>query len=117
MIFLKISHNRFAIFILFMSIRNLNAHLAHFSYLFQVAIEFGARCAEVKCLFMITFERIAFYYFYRAIGLMSRVFANGSGDRGSISGRVIPKTRQMVLYVALHYKIRIKGSGEIRGKK
>ena len=28
---------------------------------------------------------------YQAIGLMSRVFANGPGDQGSISGRVIPK--------------------------
>ncbi len=42
-----------------------------------------------------------------------RVFANGPGDRGSISGRVIPKTKKMVLDAALlntqHYKIRIKG--------
>ena len=30
----------------------------------------------------------------QAIGLMSRVFANGSGDRGSILGRVIPKTQK-----------------------
>ena len=30
----------------------------------------------------------------RAIGLMSRVFANGSGDRDSILGRVIPKTQK-----------------------
>ena len=28
----------------------------------------------------------------QAIGLMSRVFANGLGDRGSLLGRVIPKT-------------------------
>ena len=33
----------------------------------------------------------------RAINLMSRVFANGSGDRGSIPGRVIRKTQKMVL--------------------
>ena len=26
------------------------------------------------------------------IGLVGRVFANGPGDMGSISGRVIPKT-------------------------
>ena len=31
---------------------------------------------------------------YRAIGLMSRVFANGPGDWGSILGRVIPKTQK-----------------------
>ena len=48
---------------------------------------------------------------YRAIGLMSRVFANGPG--GSIPGRVIPKTQKMVLDTTLlstqHYKVRIKG--------
>ena len=50
--------------------------------------------------------------FYLAIGLMSRVFANGPGDRGSIPGRVIPKTQKMVFDAALlntqHLKIRIK---------
>ena len=44
---------------------------------------------------------------------MSRVFANGSGDRGSIPGRVIPKTQKMELDTALlstqQYKVRIKG--------
>ena len=35
------------------------------------------------------------------IRLMSRVLANGPGDRGSISGRVIPKTQKMVLDAAL----------------
>ena len=47
---------------------------------------------------------------------MSRVFANGPGDRGSIPGRVIPKTQKMVLDAALlstqHYKVRIKGKVE-----
>ena len=47
---------------------------------------------------------------------MSRVFANGPGDRGSITGRVIPKTQKMVLDAALlntqHYKVRIKGKME-----
>ena len=50
---------------------------------------------------------------YLKPGLMSRVFANGQGDRGSIPGRVIPKTKKMVLDSALlntqHYKVRIKG--------
>ncbi len=32
---------------------------------------------------------------------MSRVFANGLGDWGSIPGRVIPKTKKMVLDAAL----------------
>ena len=44
------------------------------------------------------------------------MFANGPGDRGSIPGRVIPKTQKMVLDAALlntqHYKIRIKGTVE-----
>ena len=33
-------------------------------------------------------------------GLMSRVFANSLGDRGSIPGRVILKTQKMVLGAA-----------------
>ena len=47
---------------------------------------------------------------------MSRVFANGLEDQGSISGRVLPKTQKMVLDTALlniqHYKVRIKGKVE-----
>ena len=52
----------------------------------------------------------------RFIGLVGRVFANGPGDQGSISGRVIPKTLKMVLDTFLlntqHYKVRIKGKVE-----
>ena len=51
---------------------------------------------------------------YRAIGLMSRVFADSSGDQGSILGQVIPKTQHMVLDTSLlniqHYKVSIKGN-------
>ena len=47
---------------------------------------------------------------------MSRVFANGSGDQGSIPGWVIPKTQKIVLDAALlntrHYKVCIKGKVE-----
>ena len=47
---------------------------------------------------------------------MSRVFANGSGDLGSILGQVIPKTQKMLLDAALlstqHYKVQIKGKVE-----
>ena len=43
---------------------------------------------------------------------MVRVFANGPGDLGSVSGRVIPKTQKMVLDVSLlntqRYKVWIK---------
>ena len=52
----------------------------------------------------------------RAIGLMSRVFANGPGERGLLPGRVIPKTQKMVLGATLlntqHYKVQIKGKVE-----
>ena len=47
---------------------------------------------------------------------MVRMFANGPGDMGSIPGRVIPKTKKMVLDVTLlstrYYKVRIKGKVE-----
>ena len=53
---------------------------------------------------------------YRLIGLVSRVFANGSGDLRSITGRVIPKTLKTVLDASLlntqQYKVRIKGKVE-----
>ena len=55
-------------------------------------------------------------YHDRAIGLMSRVFANGLGDWGSIPGRVLPKTQKMVFDSALlntqHYKVTTKGKVE-----
>ena len=45
-----------------------------------------------------------------------RVFASGSGDLGSISGRVIPKNQKMTLDATLlnnpYYKVRIKGKVE-----
>ena len=52
---------------------------------------------------------------------MGRVFANGPEDRGSLPGRVIPKTLKMVLDTSLlntqQYKVRIKGKVEqSRGK-
>ena len=44
------------------------------------------------------------------------VFANGPEDRGSIPGRVIPKTLKMVLDAAFvntqYYKVKIKGKVE-----
>ena len=47
---------------------------------------------------------------------VGRVFANGPGDRDSIPGRVLPKTKKMVLDTALlntqHYKVRINGKME-----
>ena len=47
---------------------------------------------------------------------MSWVFANSSGDLGSIPGRVLPKTQKMVLDSTLlnsqQYKVGIKGKVE-----
>ena len=52
----------------------------------------------------------------QAIGLISRVFANGPAGQGSILGRVIPKTQKMELGASLlntqHYKVSIKGKVE-----
>ena len=54
--------------------------------------------------------------FSRLIVLVGRVFANDPGDRGSVPGRVIPKTLKMVIDTSLlnaqHYKVRIKGKVE-----
>ena len=47
---------------------------------------------------------------------MVRVFANGSGDLGSIPGQVIPKTQKMILDATLlntqHYKVSVKDKVE-----
>ena len=43
------------------------------------------------------------------------MFTSGSGDRGSIPGRVIPKTQRWYLIMPCltqHYKVRIKGKVE-----
>ena len=51
-----------------------------------------------------------------SVGLMSRVFANGPGDRVSVPGWVMPKTPKLLLDATLlntqHYKVRIKGKVE-----
>ena len=51
---------------------------------------------------------------------MSLAFANGPVDRGSIPGRVIPKTQKLILDVALlntqHNKVRIKVKWSNPGK-
>ena len=54
--------------------------------------------------------------FHVRIDQAVRVFAKGLGDRGSIPGRVIPKTQKMVLDTSLlntqYYKVWIKGKVE-----
>ena len=47
-----------------------------------------------------------------AIGFTSWVFANGSVDRSSILGRIIPKTQKWYLINTQHYKVRIKSNVE-----
>ena len=57
-----------------------------------------------------------FIYIYWLIGLVSRVFANGLGGLGSITGRVIPKTLKWYLIPPcltlsnLRYVLRVKWS-------
>ena len=49
------------------------------------------------------------------LGLMSRVFANGPGDRGSIPGRNTKATKKVLdasLLNTQYYKVRIKGKME-----
>ena len=50
------------------------------------------------------------------LDIMGRVFATGPEDRGSIPGRVMPKTLKIVLDTSLfntqHYKVRINGKVE-----
>ena len=52
---------------------------------------------------------------------MGRVFANGPGDLGSMTGRVIPKTLKIALDTSLfntqQYKVRIKGKVEQSERK
>ena len=74
-------------------------------------------CASITIGINVIFFNFYYYYYYYCPiislthWLSGRVFANGPGERGSISGRVIPKT-QMVLGTSLfntqHYKVRFK---------
>ena len=50
------------------------------------------------CLFALLF---CYIYIYQLISLVGRVFANGLGDLGSITGRIIPKILKMVLVTSL----------------
>ena len=51
-----------------------------------------------------------------SIGGISRVSADGHGNRGSTPGRVIPKTKKMVFDTTFvntqHYKVKVKGKVE-----
>ena len=63
----------------------------------------------------VTIESVNPKSIFSGIGLMNKVFANGPGDRGSIPGRVIPRTQKWYLIhpsLTQHYKVRIKGKVE-----
>ena len=68
------------------------------------------------CAYKYTKLNCSKYCYVSDIGMMVRVFANGPGDLGSISSRVIPKTQKMVLDASLlntqPYKVRIEGKVE-----
>ena len=65
---------------------------------------------QIICQFRLTLHIQTLYLLF--ICLMSRLFANSPRDRGSIPGRVIPKTQKMVLDATIHstqdYKVSIK---------
>ena len=61
----------------------------------QSLILFVEIFANIKSLHIKSFsEDLAFFLLYLSISLMSRVFANGPGDQGSIPSRAIPKTKK-----------------------
>ena len=59
---------------------------------------------------------LLYFYYYRAIGLMSWVFANGPEDGGSNRRSSPTKDSKMVIDASLlstqHYKVRIRGKVE-----
>ena len=71
-------------------------------------------CVQFRVIAKFTF--FTDYSLYFLISLMSRAFAYGSGDLGSIPSQVIPKTQKMVIDAALlntqHSKLRIKNKVE-----
>ena len=70
---------------------------------------------ELQVIKMYSFDLFLFLR-NKIVTIKRNVFANGTGDRGSIPGRVIPKTQKMVLDAALlstlYYKVRINGKVE-----
>ena len=60
----------------------------------------------------------SFSHLYRLIGFVSRVFANGPGDLGSIPGRVISKTLKMVFDTSLlgtqQYKVCVTNVSRVK---
>ena len=57
---------------------------------------------------------------YVFIDLIIRVFASGPGNKGSFSGRIIPKIQKMGLDISLlktHHKVRFEGKVELSREK
>ena len=85
--------------------RNPGKGVASSLHLSVVAIEKGAFASPSTMVANFTYSKCNWL-----VGLVGRVFANGPGDRGSIPGRLIPKTLKMVLDTSLlntqHYKVR-----------
>ena len=59
-------------------------------------------CAEMPSAYFTSSTNRAtlFVIFHCLMQIRGRVFSNGPGNRGSIPGRVIPKTLKMVLYTS-----------------
>ena len=68
---------------------------------------------QIKVVFLFVITYIYIYIYIKPAYCCNRVFANSLWDRGSVSGRPIPKIQKMVLDASLfntqHYKVRIKG--------
>ena len=76
--------------------------------------------AILEMMIRVSCDKKQLWLRWSIIDLEGRVFANGPGDRGSISGRVISKTLKMVLDISLlntQHKVRIKGKGSNPGKR
>ena len=92
------------------------------SFLFQIWKQYTIKTINPRSQYLGQERKIYFVSLLnQSIGLMSREFANGPGDRSSIPGQVMPKTKRMVLDAALlssqHYKVKIKSEVEQSRKR
>ena len=109
---------------LFFCLPDNDVRLIDFNLFFRAHIavkELISDWGQMFAIFEINYCTIYIYIYilyneFEDIFIMNRLFDNGLGDRGSIPGRVIPKTQKMVLDTALHniqhFKIKIKGKVE-----
>ena len=70
-----------------------------FKYSYQILIIYKQLYSFKEPLLSNNYHPLKIILFF--IGQVGRMFANGPGDRGSIPGRVIPKTLKMVLDTSL----------------